>query len=197
MQLEASRCLPPFAILGILMFATPCAAECPSAAEAGVSLVSTDGRTKLRISEASAKGVVIQTFVKGALQTTIDYHLGLFPLRSRHAKGTTIYEYARPYEHFAFRVGESINFAVLIKTPGQPDILNTINMHVAGQDRVQIGECTYPVFVIERSIRSTDERSSGVVLAYFSEKLKLPLRTRIRFKDGRQQDFAFASIVRD
>ncbi|WP_227386739.1 hypothetical protein [Microvirga rosea] len=187
------------AALGIavsLLIAGPCVAECPKVAEAGVTLTSADKHTQFKISQANERLVTIQRIEDGVLTSSTVYHEGLFPLLTRHLNGPTTFEYTTPYQQFRLKVGEEIRFAYVMRTPDHKETRLVSKMRVSGTDEVEIGGCRYSVFVLEKlNLTSGKGANSSIVLAYFSEALRLPLRSRIRFNDGRQQDFIFSSIT--
>jgi hypothetical protein len=170
-------------------------AACPQSAADGFTMATSDGTTRMKVTSGGGRAVAVET-TRGDVVNTIEYDQGLFPLKSTHPKGVTLYEYTVPHEGFQFRVGETLRYGVIARTPGQADVLQISDMRVVGTDAVEIGGCRFDVFVIEKTNRSSsDSLPASTVLAYFSEALKVPLRTRIRFSNGRQQDFIVSSIT--
>jgi len=160
-------------------------------------MLSADGRTEMRVRSVTAALKEVETIINGKPVTKMVYRDGLFPLTSVHERGTTTYDYPTEVSGFPLKIGQRLTYTYIARTPGQQDLLTVAEMAVVAEDKIDIGECSYPVVLIERTNRYAQANrpsTSSVVLGYFSPTLMVPLRTRTRFSNGQQQDFIVSRI---
>ena len=169
--------------------------RCPTGADlpAGIVLTGSDEQIRTSVRRIDATTVRVDTLRDGKIVTSMVYRSGLFPLASSHPGGLTTYGYEPAEPRLVLRAGERVAYRLTARTPGRPDDRSQSEMTVGGTQEVSIGPCTYRATVIERTNAYGNGRSN-IVLSLFSEELGLPILTRLRWSDGRQQDSVYSRI---
>jgi hypothetical protein len=172
-------------------------AVCPTADNAalGFTLRDVTGKQVLR-ARRSADGETTTTQARGSA-ARVTYRGGLFPASSDDPEGGQSYEYRTDLSAFSLKVGETLSYEAILRIQGRPDRLLRGEISVIGTDRVAIGACSYPVFIIKRVLRIEGVSAPVAALVLFSADLGLGLRARILQPSGEIEDVRYGEIESD
>jgi hypothetical protein len=184
-----------FLLLALLVYAPALADDCPNAQTAKEGFVLERQGTRAEVRPASDHFVHATNLYPGGRKQDVIYYKGLLPI-SRFDDSTRSISIPVSDLRTIFPLIPKTRRAVTYApaTPSRVGALVSLELTVTGQERIQLGSCSYEVLSVHSRLLNADGRTSSEHTDLYSPVLGFILAKRYEEKGGRQTLVKYQSI---